>query len=209
MSESSSSKILPLLQTLPMWSPAWVLLFGVVQPTEWDQDQFRSKGKLYSLIKGWRGASSCKSQGWGCFMGVLSVEGTGGGLAGGVGLQVAELGAASLRAAWTESHAQCFCTQPCRAEVLALPFPTRNSALKHRVQGLCSWRPVSKWNCTKEKRKGWKWRKDSKGCQIRNCYSNRWCWFWKERPGRWELSSHNWRVHQRAELESRITAKGS
>ena len=32
-------------------------------------------------------------------MGVLSVGGTGGGLAGGVGLQVAELGAASLRAA--------------------------------------------------------------------------------------------------------------
>ena len=63
--------------------------------------------------------------------------GWGGGLAGRGELQVAELGTASLSAAWTECHARCFCTQPCRAEVLALPFPTRNSGLKPRVRGLC------------------------------------------------------------------------
>ena len=76
-----------------MWFPAWVRLFGVVQPTEWDQDQFRSKGKLYSLIKEWRGASSCKSHGRGCFMGILSVGGR---------VEVLRVGRSSRSRSWVQ-----------------------------------------------------------------------------------------------------------
>ena len=138
--------------------------FRLVLFSQQNETEIRSEAKLYSLIKECRGASSCKSRGLGCFMEILSV-GRGWRSCGWDGAPDRRAGySISARCppppAWTKCHAEHFCTRPCRAEVLALPFPTRNSGLKHRVPGLCRWCPVSKWryakdtNYTKGKRKG-------------------------------------------------------
>ena len=126
------------------------------QPTERDWVRFRSKGKLYSLIRKWRvGSSSSRAQAfperpWAGLLCRIS------------SLRSVEFLWGRCSCAAHSSRSQCwaqqFCSQPAatilscysahspQAEVLAQPFYSRNSGLKVWEQGHCIQHPMGKWN---------------------------------------------------------------
>ena len=144
------------------------------EPVEGDWVWFRSKGKLYSLIKEWRGSSECSrvqdlpgrpSAG---LFGKDLVSGEGGGVLASLAqlccwgtcsqrlLLIAVSDAAPLRAplsahgppapSWITVCAQRLGTGPLELKYPVQPLRTGNSGLKCRVRGLCTWHPKSKWN---------------------------------------------------------------
>lgn len=130
-------------------------------PIEGDQIQFRSKWKLYSLIKKWRDVSllsrvhifSLRDCGQVCLEGSVSGEGR--------GESSHEVGACLLfmlriiASLWGPTSAILNCsavrgTLP-HDPGAEMSLHTWNSSLKLWEWGLCTWPPMSKWNKTKHK----------------------------------------------------------